>query len=66
MNKIIKINKKMIINLKNMKMKKINKNKMYHIKSGAVIEETNNGINHNRIQIMTLANMKKNKKSKVS
>ena len=56
----------MIIILKNKKMKKINKNKIYQIKSGAVIVETTNGINHNRIQIMNLANMKKNKKSKVS
>lgn len=55
----------MIINLKNKKMKKINKNKIYLIKSGTAIEEITNGINHNQIQIWALTNMKKIKKSKV-
>lgn len=55
----------MFINIKNKKIKKTNKNKIYLIKSGTVIEELTNGINHNQIQKMTLTNMKRNKKSKV-
>ena len=55
----------MIINLKNKKMKKINKNKIYLIKSGTVTKEITNGISLNQIQIITQTNMNKNKKSKV-
>lgn len=66
MNSKIKMSKKMSINLKNRRMSKINKNKMYNTKSGTVIEEKMNGMNHNQIRIITQTSIKRNKRSKAS